>query len=188
MKNKLQFKKAVFLWVVSSLFVLNSYAQDSYIKNRWNIKTGYARYTNGVRLNDKVLTNGNYRLEVNYGVSNNIEAGIFGGYSKFDANSLPSISGYSAAFYGINCNLHLLPFLIKEDDFRFDLYITGKLGGFYLSSPSNHFSHGNNAEYGLGAGISFYLYKHLGVYAEYCFGKYYFKDDTKLRYGLTLKF
>lgn len=188
MKNKSGLKKAVFFLGFSGLFILNSYAQDSYIKNRWNIKVGFAKYTNGVRLNDKVLTNGNYRVEINYGISSIIEAGIFGGYSKFDANSQPSIRGYSATFYGINCNLHLLPLLIKENDFRFDLYITSKFGGFYLSSPSNHFSHGNNTEYGLGAGISLYISKHLGLYTEYCYGKYYFKDDTKLRYGLTLKF
>jgi hypothetical protein len=103
-------------------------------------------------------------------------------------NTVTRVDKYSAIFYGINCGLQLLPFLIKEDDFRFDFYITGKFGGFYLSSPPNHFSHGTNLEYSIGPGISFYLSKHLGLFAEYCYGKYYFNDKTNLRYGLTLKF
>lgn len=202
MKNKSQFKKAVFFLLVSSLFILNSYAQDSYIKNRWNIKAGYARYKNGMS-REKV---GNYRMEVNYGILNYLEIGAYIGYSKFDyyhkiiADSLNS-GGYSVGdnntlFYGASFNFHILPFLIKKDDFRFDLYVTGKFGGLYFTKPTPYrytfngptFREGQIYEYGIGGGLSYYLGKHLGVFAEYCYGKYYFGDKNKLRYGLTLKF
>lgn len=186
MKTKLQFKKAVFLFTVCWVCSIDLYAQDSYIKNRWNIKTGYARYTNGNRLNNRIQTNGNYRLEVNYGVSDIIEAGFYTGYSKFDSGF--TLDKYSAIFYGVNCNLQFLPFLIDESDFRFDFYVTGKLGGLYIASPTNHYSHGNYVEYGIGPGTSFYLSKHIGVFVEYCYGKYYFNDNIKFRYGLSIKF
>jgi len=198
MKNKSQLKKAVFFLVVSSLFILNSYAQDSYIKNRWNIKAGYARYNKDFR-QEKV---GNYRIEVNYGILNHIEIGAYIGYSKFDyyreitADSIHKaymVEDNNTPFYGISFNFHILPFLIKKDDFRFDLYVTGKFGGIYFTKPAPFqytfkFKEGNIYEYGIGGGLSYYLGKHLGVFTEYCYGKYYFGDRNKLRYGLTLKF
>jgi hypothetical protein len=30
-------------------------------------------------------------------------------------------------FYGLSINFHLLPFIIKKEDFRFDIYATGKI-------------------------------------------------------------
>jgi hypothetical protein len=201
MKNKSRLKKAVFFLVFSSLFILNTYGQNSYIKNRWNIKTGYARYKKGIS-QEKV---GNYRIEVNYGILNYLEIGAYIGYSKFDyyhkniADSINSgsyrVEDNNTPFYGASFNFHILPFLINKDDFRFDLYVTGKFGGLYFTKPAPYFTfngltfkEGQMYEYGIGAGMSYYLGKHLGIFAEYCHGKYYFGDRNKLRYGLTLKF
>lgn len=197
MRNKLQLKKVFFLGVIN-LLMLTSFGQDSYIRNRLNFKAGYSRYTTGSysggNSQRKANTVGNYRLEANYGISNLIEAGVFFGFSTFESRKLNWAdttmlrNDSFTPFYGINCNLHLLPLLIKKDDFRFDLYLTGKLGGVFFTSPSGYSPHGYSTEYGLGAGVSYYLGKHLGLYAEYCYGKYYFKDSSKLRYGLTIKF
>jgi hypothetical protein len=81
-----------------------------------------------------------------------------------------------------------LPFFIKENDFRFDLYISGKYGGMYFNTDDNYYYHGNESEYGIGGGLSFYFTKHLGLYIEYTYGKYFFNDNDKLRYGITFKF
>lgn len=208
MKNKSQLKKSVFILVVSSLFILNSYSQDSNIKNRWNFKAGYSRYKTGSHSisNNKIkaLTVGNYRIEANYGILNYLEIGGYIGYSKFDYfrsiirdsinTGAYSVEPNNTPFYGANFNFHILPFLIKKDDFRFDLYVTGKLGGLYFTKPAyilhngQTFKKGNIYEYGIGGGLSYYLGKHLGVFAEYCYGKYYFQDDSNFRYGLVLKF
>jgi hypothetical protein len=191
-------KKAFCVIIISNLLVILSYGQESYIKNRVNFKTGYSRYaTNRSVISNgklKALTVGNYRIEANYGISNLIETGIYVGYSKFDsfrinwADTSFNFKNCSTPFYGINCNFHLLPFLIKEDDFRFDLYISGKFGGLFFASPTGFFPTGSAFEYGIGGGLSFYIWKHLGVYAEYTYGKYFFRDNSNLRYGLTMKF
>ena len=99
-------------------------AQDSYIKNRWNIKLGYSRYEQSehVLLDDKV---NNFRLETNYGINNYIEIGGWLGYGfcsewtvnywdEFYGGSCSSYKNASALLYGINTNFHLLPFLIKK--------------------------------------------------------------------------
>ncbi|MFO7656540.1 MAG: outer membrane beta-barrel protein [Bacteroidales bacterium] len=198
MKININIKKTLALLVISYIFLLNSFSQDTYIKNRLNLKLGYARYTTGIteysNNNIKELTVGNYRIEANYGILNYLEIGAYFGYSRFDfflinwADTTAIKKRYNTPFYGVNCNFHILPFLIKKDDFRFDLYITGKYGGLYFTTPGNHNLHGHQNEYGIGAGFSLYIWKHLGLYTEYSYGKYYFDDKNKLRYGLSLKF
>lgn len=191
-------KKVYCVIIICNLLVTLTYGQESYIKKRLNFKTGYSRYTTNksVSSNGKIkpVTVGNYRIEANYGISNIIETGIYVGYSKFEsfrmnwADSTFNFKDYSTPFYGINCNFHLLPLIVKEDDFRFDLYISGKFGGLFFASPTSFFPTGSASEYGIGGGLSFYLWKHLGAYAEYTYGKYFFRDNTNFRYGLTFKF
>jgi hypothetical protein len=125
---------------------------------------------------------GNYRVEANYGVSRQIETGIYTGFSYYQ-----SLSAYWS--YGINANYHLLPFIIDSDNFRFDLYFAGKFGGWKsYSTFSSSYRSPHKLEYGFGPGVSFYLWKHLGIFTEYCYGKYYFKENNNFRYGMTLKF
>jgi hypothetical protein len=197
-------KKIILVSVIINLFIICSFGQDSYIKGRLNFKTGYARYFT------RAGYKGNYRIEGNYGISSYIELGAYFGYSHFDylhKDSPDSIIGgpYShednnTLFYGAAINFHLLPFLIKEDDFRFDLYGTAKAGGLYFQKHYDIFliqnyqfviqnnNKKNLFEYSIGGGMAFYLGKHLGVYGEYTFGKYYLIGNHQLRYGLTLKF
>ncbi len=198
MKTKFQLTRIFNLIFFGWIIFQNSFGQESYIKNRLNFKAGYARYTTGMR-GDKKVGVGNYRIETNYGILKYFETGAYIGYSRFDYyrpievdsfSTSYSIEGNNTFFYGANCNFHPLTFLIKKDAFRFDLYLTGKFGGVYFSKPlgphqeiRNHF-----AEYSIGAGLSYYLGKHLGLFLEYSYGKYVYGDKNKLRYGLTLKF
>lgn len=201
MKTKFQFKKIIFLLIVSTLLTFNVSGQDSYIKNRWNFKIGYARYKTGSYIfkgsERKAETVGNYRIEANYGLLNYLEVGAYFGYSKFEffeiTSSVDSIfsiktKNYNTPFYGINLNFHIFPFLIKRDDFRFDLYVTGKYGGLFFTTPDYYYLHGHVHEFGIGGGFSFYIWKHLGLYIEYSYGKYHYEDNSNLRYGITLKF
>lgn len=196
-------KKFVLGLIIVNLFIICSFGQDSYIKGRLNFKTGYARYfayPGGYK--------GNYRIEGNYGISNFIELGTYLGYSKFEylyKLSHDSIVGgpythkdSNTLFYGISLNFHIFPLLVKEDDFRFDLYGTVKAGGLYFQEPyyifvrqHPYFVQSNKKmlfEYGIGGGLSFYLGKHWGLYTEYTIGRYYLRNNRQLRYGLTFKF
>lgn len=186
---------AFFLYAV----VNTAGGQDSsYIRNRWNIKVGYALYSTGTKVNDKWQTRGNLLIEGNYGILNFIESGIYIGYSNFEFYKVDATGtnytakDYFTPFYGINVNFHVLPFIIKASDFRFDLYVAAKYGGKYFTTPVNATPHGHISEYGLGLGMSFYIFNHIGMYAEYAYGKYHFreghKDNTKFRYGITFKF
>jgi opacity protein-like surface antigen len=62
-------------------------------------------------------------------------------------------------------NLHLLPFLIDSEKLRFDLYLAGKTGLQIIESPDTR----KNARtsFFLGAGAAYYLFRQIGVFAEY---------------------
>jgi hypothetical protein len=157
-----------------------------------NYKASYSRYNTNIRTYRERIQVGNFRIEANYGIRKFIEAGVYLGYSKINSigkrDSILTLTERPAIFYGINCNLHLFPLFVKENDFRFDLYLSGKYGGLTFTSPKGFYPGGTESEYSLGVGGSFYLTKHLGVYGEYTYGKYFFKDNSKFRYGITLKF
>lgn len=180
-------KKIALILISIFFFAAISRSQESYIKNRLAFKLGYANYQTNTSSESagtwKYNTTGNYQFEVDYGVLNFIESGIYVGYSSWFGNSLYT--------YGGNINVHILPFIIQAKDFRFDAYLTGKVGGsthrFEFLTISNN-THNNMLEYGVGMGGAFYLFKHFGVFAEYSLGKYFFIDNKKFRVGLSFKF
>ncbi len=177
-------------------------AQSSYLKGRLNIKSGISIYPQRSDHDPKPI---NLRLEAKYGVWRVLEAGAYLGIGRYtywlplENNSRSALTTFSP-FYGIQTNFHLLPFLIKKNDFRFDLYLSGKFGGNYLSIPNGSDPKpGHHAEYGLGCGLAFYIWNHTGFYAEYSIGKYSyytlplgfgFENGLKsnLRFGITYKY
>lgn len=168
-------------------------AQDSYIKNRWNIKAGYASYQ-GLYMSHSGMKQsyGNYRLEANYGLLNFFEIGGYLGYSRL-TSYLPVIGPFlsenqNTPFFGVNINIQLLPFFVKSPDFRFDLYLLGRYGGVYYSSPKDYVpTKGLMFQYQHGAGLAFYLWKHIGIFGEFGFTAFEIKHGN-LRYGLSVKF
>lgn len=154
---------------------ISNISNGSNIKVRWNIKADCSipvfKGMKYVSYPDR-----KYKLEVNYGILDNIEAGIYGGYSKiqmFEQTSKGFLGYKSNAFsYGVNCNFQLLPYLVKKEDLRFDLYLTGKLGGITIQSAKSH------GEYCLGGGATIYLLRHLGLFGEYNYGKFYNKTSN----------
>lgn len=177
-------------------------AQSPYIKGRYNFKLGVSIYPQRSDHDSKPI---NLHVEANYGVLGVLEAGAYLGIGRYtywtpvENNSRSALKTFSP-FYGIQTNFHLLPLLIKKNDFRFDFYLSGKFGGNYLSIPDGSDSKpGHHTEYGLGCGLAFYIWKHTGVYAEYSIGKYSyytlplgfgFENGLKsnLRFGITYKY
>ena len=204
MKTKTKIRKLALLLLLGHLIITNAFSQDSYLKNRWNIKAGYSRqlkytpYGGYYYFESNRISN--LRFEINYGITDYLETGIYAGLSlmeipivtRIDTGNVHSMSAsydmFVTPFYGLTFNFHLLPFLIKQNDFRFDLYATGKYGGLFTTSKEEYDLHGFVTEYGIGGGLSFYPWKHLGFYTEYCFGKFFFEDNKNFRYGLTIKF
>lgn len=168
-------------------------AQNSYIKDRWNIKAGYASYPGFYKSDSGIKESyGNYRLEANYGLLEFMEIGGYLGYSR--VTSFLPVAGplyyenQNTPFFGFNLNFHPLTFLIRKPDFRLDLYLLGRYGGVYYSSPEGY-SPGKGLlfQYQHGVGLSYYLSKHFGIFGEYSFG-ILAKASGNLRCGLSVKF
>lgn len=155
--------------------------QNSYIKERWNIKVG-CFLSPPLILYEKKF---NYTFEFNYGISNQLELGTYIGYSPNKIGT--SFKTSHSIFYGVNANYHLLPYLLKKEHFRFDIYCSGKIGGNYLDHllefPDGFILDKHTVEYGIYAGIVFYLFKHLGIFTETGYGNF-----IKVRYGVAYKF
>jgi len=204
MKTNFGIRELSLLLLISNLITFNTYSQDSYLKNRWNIKVGHSRMAKYKPYQYYFLPGenkiSNLRFETNYGITDFLEAGVYGGLSLMEipvitedvvGNNISryySFDMFLTPFYGLTINFHLLPFIIKKEDFRFDIYATGKIGGLFTTSKVEYDLHGFESEYGIGGGISFYPWKHVGFYTEYTFGKYFFQDNKNLRYGLSIKF
>ena len=179
--------KAIALQKSNDLQRASSRASNgSNIKDRWNIKAGYSISLDSF-LKNNPHNNKKYNLELNYGFFNNLEAGIYGGYSRIYAVKQISSTGYlgyrtDEYFYGVNCNFHLLPYLIKKDDLRFDLYVTGKVGGATIKSTRSY------EEHCIGSGATIYLWKHIGIFGEYNYSRLYKRPVNKAIFGLAVRF
>jgi hypothetical protein len=175
--------------IVLILFVVDSTAQNYSIKDRWNIRLGYAQYperTFGMY--------NNFRAELNYGILNFAEIGAYAGYSEYENYQLPTESdtigvGGLIEFaptpsYGISASVHLLPFFLKRKDFWMDIYLTGKYGGYCVLSKKGYYPERKNiSDYGIYGGLALYTFNHAGLFAEYGYG-----NKTNLRFGLSVKF
>ncbi len=199
--------KTGFVALAFTLFVIPqfTYGQDSYIKDRWNIKIGHAKYKTGAVSMGEEVKKSSVMIEGNFGILEWLESGVYIGISK-------SNEGYGAAndyryrpivYYGLNANFHILPLLVDAEDLRVDLYFTGKYGFRSMITPPDYLKNKFYPEYGIGGGLAFYPWKHIGIFAECLYGKFEYgpfsimgtdgvlrpqKDRIKLRYGLSFKF
>jgi hypothetical protein len=185
-------KQILILFALFTPF-LALYSQDSYIKDRWNIKAGYAENDSFYppQWSTKFIY-ADYRVEANYGFLEFLEAGVYLGFtwigtieqvwSKWDSKNV------GTPLLGLNLNFHPLTFLIKKPDFRFDLYLLARYGGYYLVAPAEYLpARGFYFQYNHGAGLAFYLTKHIGVFGEYSYGVLA-KPAGSLRCGMSVKF
>ncbi len=186
----------VILIVLASIKL--GYAQNPYLNERLSLKLGHSQtpkftdWSNDIKM-------GNIRLETNYMFLNFIESGLYLGYSNFRNIEQPSstsqtstfFSSYqsNALFYGLNTNIHLLPFFVGNKKIRVDLYIGAKMGLISIIATENSMFHGNNFDYGLLGGANYFITKKWGVYVEYGISKRLNLKETEpcLRYGIVVK-
>jgi hypothetical protein len=183
----------IFLVIVLFAFPLISSGQTSAIEDHINVKAGFSRYVSNIVKNHEPVYYNNLKLEFNHKILKNLNAGIYFGYSKFQTTYINLVDTTwvdrkePVLFYGINANYQILPMFIKKES-RWDIYLTAKLGGYYIFSETGFVPSGNDYEYAIGIGIAFYVFKHIGLFSEYTYGKYYFMDKDNLKAGISLRF
>jgi hypothetical protein len=182
------------------LMFFDLFSQDSYIKDRLSFQVG----TSHVK-RDVIYFNGSgpdlytsyYTVSGYYGISRWAEVGAFFGYNSFipSAKTLDFNSDGSVFSYGIASKHHLLPWIIKKESFRFDVYVPLNVGASY-STPYHYIPENTEACISSGLGIAGYITKHIGLFVEYDYTYWFnkrkrdFDKNTKHRlyYGIALKF
>ena len=220
-------KQLFLLFVITGLFSLPVYAQDYSIKNRWNTKLSlsfnrnnewnrpFIEFPNGNPFQARL----NARAECNYGVLNWLEVGGYIGYIRYLNIDHSIRKGFDkrgrtiAPTFGVNVNVHLLPFWVKNKDCRWELYLTAKYGGAYLINyvpvvgqswvmidgiikKKGEISYNPNRYrqiFGAGIGGGVYFWNLFGLYTEVMAGQYsYFPEACKsyytVRVGIEFKF
>ena len=132
-------------------------AQEKQSPAYWYIKaSGWPEYVD----NSRVFHNGHIEVQMNRRLNKFLEAGLSAAlYSGYD--------DYSSGFlnFGAVGNWHFLPLLIDKENFRFESYLSGKLGIVkYFQTNVNQTIW---PRYYFGIGAAYYLTRHLGVYFEY---------------------
>lgn len=208
MKNKpiyLLPKLLLFLVLISFSIVNNTSAQTSTTKElKFSIQPNI-EVVNSVGniyvpdLHEKNKTSLKYELEANYSFFRDIDFGVYVAYSKllhpyFDVydNIHYSFVSSKAVFYGIKMKFHLMPLLFHQNNSRFDIYAnvrTGFVNEYWrFAFVSDSYEHKKGFEIGGGLGISYMFSKHLGIFGEYSYGKFYNDDNSLLKGGLIFKF
>lgn len=162
----------------------------------------------------------NVRAECNYGVTNWLELGGYLGYIRYENMYYSRIRKKDfdkvafAPIFGVNANVHLLPFFVKNKDCRWEWYLTAKYGGTYLinhiafrSQGISFISSNPNVQvdeiicsdkryrqvFGVGMGGGMYFKNVWGLYTEIMAGQYsYFPEICPVywtaRVGIEFKF
>jgi len=226
-------KQLVILFVLTSLFYLPIYAQDNNpnysVKNRWNTKLSLS-YNRNNEWNDPFMefpnshpfqARLNVRADCNYGILNWLELGGYFGYIRYlnPDYAIKKRLSYKrdkaiAPTFGVNANVHLLPFWVKNKTCRWELYLTAKYGGVYLINylpivgkrwaiidgviiEKGEITYNPNRYrhiFGAGVGGGVYFWDLFGLYAEVMGGKYsYFPESSRNSYytarvGIEFKF
>lgn len=177
----------IVLWICFQS--LNANGQNTYLKNRWSIKTSYSKsFYFQIGESESIYSMKYYNhlldIELNHAFFEHVEMGIYMAYSpllvtetSFSKRSRTS----NLISYGMNANYHILPHFIVAKDFRVDVYGSLKLGAYTRSDM--HFQPITRINYGVYGGLAFYPGKHFGLHVEYGYG-----NNTKLKYGACWKF
>ena len=233
-------KKAYILLIISVLcFSVNLAGQNLSVNKRWNIKTSYSLYKThnadyplieiGKYGTEMIyLKKSNVRIELNYGVLKWLEVGGYFGLMSYKSINMKDFHSGEIHIlgaldetaiiptFGVNANVHILPFFVKNEKCKWDFYIPVRYGGFYLTkwgewrgeeygvlvpelgtwdevkngAPKwNKYRH----EYGAGLGGAVYIKNIIGFYIEALGGQFsyapeMFKSPYAIRVGITAKF
>ena len=221
--------KRIFIFVIFVIAFLSlSHGQNFSIKNRWNTKLSVSCNRTNEHGGDyfaeldrplhPIRFRFNVRAECNYGVTNWLEVGGYLGYIRY-LNISRHFKGKEAAFaptFGVNANVHLLPFFGKNKNCRWEWYVTAKYGAAYLINHTPFRAKGISVTstnhkvqideincsgaryrhiYGIGMGGGVYFKNLFGLYTEVMAGQYsYFpeiviaKSPYTVRVGIEFKF
>ncbi len=192
-------KRIVLVVLTVIALVKIGHSQNTYLNERLSLKLGHSQTPKFTDWGNDIKM-GNIRFETNYVFLNFIESGLYLGYSSFRNIEQPSstsqtstfFSSYqsNALFYGLNTNIHLLPFFIANEKIRLDFYIGAKMGLISINAPENSLFHGTNFDYGLLGGANYFITQKWGVYVEYGINKKTNFKETEpcLRYGIVIEF
>lgn len=178
-------------------FLCRVNAQEEAVQ-KLNLKVYYSPVLHGKTTSQ----NFNYKffgINPSYRISELWEVGGFASYSLIKVitdyqvlddgvHSSASISTSGAEIFGLNANFHVLPLLLETKHLRYDVYVTGKFGGFYVNKQNNwDYPNGIIPEYSIGTGFSVNLTKHFGIFGEYNYGKFA-RFNHRWAYGILFKF
>ena len=161
------------------------------------VKSGPLKTTEGITA-DYI---GELKIGGNYHVNRYLETGAYLGYATHRTHityhQVYGYENYSVYLYGMNANFQILPLMVASDNLKLNTYITGKLGGYHISTLKR-----NGMTINLGLGISYLVFKHFGLFAEYGYGigeekyrDFNYEDEKNIkkhissfRFGIVAKF
>ncbi|TCO10437.1 outer membrane beta-barrel protein [Natronoflexus pectinivorans] len=186
----------LFLFFISLLTkVVNCNAQDLAFSNRLSVGAYISdcpleRYSFNSSRDDHSNIIGVF---VDYKFTPTLSGGVYGGYnnmfrweSVWTGSNFRSWGGTSPTYhFGLQYKVHLMPLIVPVRQSRIDLYSKAKLGRVVsdgdrnvVSTPPRTFT-----DYGVYAGMAFYLFGNFGLFAEYGFGVV-----SEKTFGLTKRF
>ena len=163
MKRHLSFSIFIFLVAICQ-------AQES--PERFKVKTGVSLHKSSLWVETLAHVAG--RLSINYVATKNVEVGVYGAYSTYKSSYYLTWDS-PLVTYGMELNYHFFSQIQKTRAHSWDLYISGKLGGYYAFYPEtmpgviqkNRLDYG--AYFGLGYSFSNYLTPYFEIgYGELC--------------------
>ncbi|MDX9696831.1 MAG: hypothetical protein RBT49_13660 [Bacteroidales bacterium] len=148
--------------------------------------------------------NAYYGLEGLYVFNNFYSAGLYFGYANETFISNEQIESDSETtyyrmdrlgksyFYGVNGELQLLPFLIKTDRLRFQMYFPVQFGlvSQCITTLKTNTTNWDKPvfEIGTGLGLGYNFIENIGIFGEYRFGRFYNQRNLQWKVGLNFSF
>ena len=189
--------------IIFAIFIIALGATCFAQNNIFNVRIGYSKVGGAIE-----TPFANYQLYSDYsapipsGSTLTVDADLlplsprlsFGGYVEigrswaYDQPTLPILEEPSVSFhYGINLSYRMLD-LSSE---KWDLRLNGSLGSYWCPHITTQ------VEYGLGAMLAYYPFKHFGLFGELSWGSYLCSQrysniighgNTKAKVGISYRF
>ncbi|MFC0877813.1 hypothetical protein ACE01N_14540 [Saccharicrinis sp. FJH2] len=188
--------KTKIILIILSCISLNIIAQETDFQ-KLNLKMYYSPILYGKNPRRNFYYN-LWGINPNFRMTELWEVGCYANYTRINVLTEYTFdeetgTGYGIGtlspvlFFGLNGNFHVLPLFMNTRNFRYDLYLTGKIGGFHVAEQNVSYSKAINPEYSIGAGFSVNLSKHFGIFAEYDYGKF-ITYNHRWEYGIEIMF
>lgn len=183
MFNVMKFKFVILL-LLAGKFLFSS---DNIIEKKWNLNLGYTQFPGIINPTNILGAELNYCLMKYIDFGGGLNYGKYLGFERpsFENNFLATNGQVDVNGVGLiaDIRVHILPFVLKESQFPFDLYLISRLGGIKYLSSAKYYPSGFKVLYGAYAGLNITFLSYAGIFAEY--GKGNFSD---WRLGLNFKF